>query len=180
MEYRDGGLRLAGLAAAIAEMRALLALARAAGMPVVHIAHHGRPGAALFGPAGPQVAIIPAVAPADGEAVVVKSLPNAFAGTALSRLIGESGRRELVVAGFATHMRVGATVRTALDLGYRTTVVAAACATRDLPDPLGGIVPAETVHRAALAALADRFAVVVADSARLTAVAAGTEVPARL
>jgi hypothetical protein len=39
--------------------------------------------------------------------------------------------------------------------------VAAACATRDLPDGRGGIVPAAVVHRANLAALADRFARVV-------------------
>ena len=76
-----------------------------------------------------------------------------------------SGRRELIVAGFATHMCVSATTRAALDHGYRTTVVAAACATRDLPDPLGGVIAAETVHRAELAALADRFAVVVPDAA---------------
>jgi hypothetical protein len=35
-------------------------------------------------------------------------------------------------------MCVSATVRSALDHGYASTVVAAACATRDLPDPLGG------------------------------------------
>jgi len=52
-------------------------------------------------------------------------------------------------------------VRAALELGYQSTVVASACATRDLPDGLGGIVPAAVLHRACLAALADRFAVVV-------------------
>ena len=36
----------------------------------------------------------------------------------------------------------------------------APAATRDLPDPAGGDLPADTVHRAALAAIADRFAVV--------------------
>jgi hypothetical protein len=49
-----------------------------------------------------------------------------------------------------------------LDLSYHTTVVASACATRDLADASGQIVPAATVHQAHLAALADRFAVVVA------------------
>jgi hypothetical protein len=42
-------------------------------------------------------------------------------------------------------------------------VVASATATRDLPEPLGGIVPADLVHRTALAELADRFATVVPD-----------------
>jgi hypothetical protein len=39
-------------------------------------------------------------------------------------------------------------------------VAADASATRDLPDPLGGIIAADALHRAALAGLADRFAVV--------------------
>jgi nicotinamidase-related amidase len=58
-------------------------------------------------------------------------------------------------------MCVSATARAALDLGYRTTVIADACATRDLPDGSGGIIDATTVHRVALAELADRFATVV-------------------
>ena len=60
-----------------------------------------------------------------------------------------------------THMRLSATVRAALDHGYRCTVVAAACSTRDLPDSRGGVVSAAAVHRANLAAQADRFAKIV-------------------
>ena len=49
----------------------------------------------------------------------------------------------------------------ALDLGYRSTVIADASGTRDLPDPTGGnFIPATELHRAALAGLADRFAIV--------------------
>jgi hypothetical protein len=61
-----------------------------------------------------------------------------------------------------THMCVSATVRAALDRGLSSTVAMDATATRDLPDPLGGgDLPAGIVHRAALAAIADRFATVV-------------------
>ena len=95
---------------------------------------------------------------------MVKHLPNAFAGTDLDATIRATGRKELIVAGFQTHMCVSSTVRAALDLGWRTTVVDAASATRDLPDGNGGVVPAAALHRATLAALADRFAVVVKDS----------------
>ena len=72
-----------------------------------------------------------------GETVLVKSLPNAFAGTPLADLVRATGRREIVIAGFATHMCVSATARSALDHGFRTTVVAAATATRDLPHVCG-------------------------------------------
>ena len=43
----------------------------------------------------------------------------------------------------------------------RTTVC------RDLPDPLGGTIPASVAHRTALSELADRFAIVVKDTAAL-------------
>ncbi len=164
-EYTDGGLPLSGIDAAVDEAGRLLALVRKAGAPVFHIVHHGKPGGALFNPDGPLSAIVPTLAPIDGETVVVKRLPNAFAGTDLDALIRATGRTELIVAGFQTHMCVSSTVRAALDLGWRTTVVDAASATRDLPDPQGGVIPADALHRANLAALADRFAVVVKDSA---------------
>ncbi|HEY0525710.1 MAG TPA: cysteine hydrolase family protein [Stellaceae bacterium] len=166
VEYRSGALPLAGIGEAVAEAARLLGIARRAGTPVIHIVHHGRKGGGgLFDPDGPNAAILPAVAPRAGEPVLPKGLPNAFAGTALEARLRETGRRELILAGFMTHMCVSSTARAALDLGYRTTVVAGATATRDLPDPTGpGIVPAAEVQRATLAALADRFAIVVPDS----------------
>src|SRR3546814_7791052 len=72
-------------------------------------------------------------APAAGETVVEKGLPNAFAGTTLQAELDKIGRKKLILAGFQTHMCVSATARAALDLGYRSTVVASAAATRDLP-----------------------------------------------
>jgi nicotinamidase-related amidase len=67
-------------------------------------------------------------------------------------------------------MCVSATTRAALDLGYRSTVIANATATRDLPDPCSAdVIPASTIFRGTLAALADRFAVVIKDTATLLA-----------
>jgi nicotinamidase-related amidase len=164
-EYAGGGtLTLPGVDAALAAARGLLDHARATGTPVVHVVHRGRPGG-LFDPEGPSGAIVAALTPQPGEPVVPKGLPNSFAKTELDETLKRLGRLELIVGGFMTHMCVSATVRSALDHGYRTTVVAAACGTRDLPDPLGGVQPAAAVHRATLAALADRFAVVVPDLA---------------
>lgn len=165
MEYVSGGLALEGVEAAIAECAKLQKLARDAGAPIFHIVHHGRPGGALFNPNEKFVDIIPQLRPMNDETVVIKHLPNSFAGTQLDKLLKDSGRKQLVIAGFATHMCISATARAALDLGYSTTVVADACGTRDLPNPFGGVVTAEAVHQATLAALADRFATVVRSSA---------------
>lgn len=168
LEYITGALPLKGIESAVDEAVRLLDLARTRHVPVFHIVHHGRAGAAAFDPRGPYVGIIPSLAPRDGEAIIVKSLPNAFAGTDLHRLIGDTGRKELIIAGFATHMCISSTARAALDLGYRSTVVANAAATRDLPHPTGrGLISAQVVHEAALAALADRFAIIVPDAAAL-------------
>jgi nicotinamidase-related amidase len=160
-EYLDGKLALPGIAPAIDALGRLLAKARAAGAGVVHVQHKGRAGG-FFDIDAHGGAIIDQVRPAGTESVVTKPLPNAFAGTDLDAKLKQLGRTQLVIAGFMTHMCVSSTARAALDLGYKTTVTADAAATRDLPDPMGGVIAAEAMHRAALAELADRFAIVAA------------------
>lgn len=160
-EYFDGPLKLSGVEAAAEVAAGLLARARALGTPVVHVRQRGRAGGA-FDPDVPRGQIHASTAPLPGEAVIDKGLPNSFANTTLAEVLEGIGPRPLVVAGFMTHMCVSATVRAALDRGLSSTVALDATATRDLPDPTGGVLPADTIHRAALAAIADRFATVVA------------------
>lgn len=168
LEYTSGRLPLAGIDAAVEEGARLLAFARGRGMPVFHVIHHARPGSAVFDPRGPLVGFIPALAPRENERVLIKAYPNAFAGTELAAAITATGRQEIVIAGFATHMCVSSTARSALDHGFRSTVVANATATRDLPHPLEArVVSAAEVHAATLAALADRFSVVIQDTGAL-------------
>ena len=159
-EYLDGRLALPGAEAALAEGSRLLGAARQAGRPVIHVRHKGRAGG-LFDPETTAYSIAEAVLPVGDEPVVTKTLPNSFAGTELAELLAGLKLENLLVAGFMTHMCVSSTVRAATDLGYRTAVIAGACATRDLPDGQGGVIAADQLHRAELAALADRFAVVV-------------------
>lgn len=163
-EYIDGVLALPGVQPALAECTKLVALARSAGSPVVHIVHHGAPGGAVFDPAGHSGQEAEAVVAADGEAVIPKGLPNAFANTTLDETLKATGRTSLVLAGFMTHMCISSTARAALDLGYSSTVVDAACATRDLPDGKGGVLSADDLHRASIIAMSDRFALIVDDA----------------
>jgi len=159
-EYVSGKLPLHGVDAALARIADLLAAARAAGAPVIHVAQRGRPGG-LFDPASDAFKFAAQAAPLAGEAVVEKPLPNSFAKTDLAARLAATGRKTLVIAGFMTHMCVSATTRSALDHGYSVTVASDAVATRDLPDPLGGPdLAAEQINRTALAELADRFATV--------------------
>lgn len=161
-EYAAGGkLPLEGMDAALAELSGLLARARQQGATIIHIAHRGRPGG-LFDRDAAGGAILNAAAPQDGEAVVEKALPNAFAGTDLQARLASAGKPDLLLAGFMTHMCVSATARAALDLGLRVTVAGDAVASRALPDPMGGpAIPGTEISRVALAELGDRFALVV-------------------
>lgn len=158
-EYLEGPIAVSGAGPAIDKAAVLLAAARKAGTPVIHVAHKGRAGS-LFDRDAARGQIVDALTPADGEDVVEKGLPNSFAGTGLDALVRATGRKELILAGFMTHMCVSSTARAALDLGYRVTVDADASGTRDLPDGEGGAIKAADLHRTALAELADRFAII--------------------
>lgn len=165
-EYVNGTLTLPGVEPALAECAQVLARARAGGVPIVHVQHKGQPGG-LFDPEATSFEIAGPAAPDQGEARVTKLLPNAFSGTELADILRGYGRKTVIFAGFMTHMCISSSVRAATDLGFGATVVGKACATRDLPDGTGGVVSAEELHRATLAALADRFAIVVPDAAAL-------------
>jgi nicotinamidase-related amidase len=158
-EYRAGPLALPDAEPAIALAVKLLARARNSGAAIFHIAHKGRAGS-LFDRAADRGAIVAELAPLAGELVIEKELPNAFAGTDLKAQLAASGRKNIVLAGFMTHMCVSSTARAALDLGFRTTIDADSCATRDLPDGRGGTLAARTIHEVALAELSDRFAII--------------------
>jgi nicotinamidase-related amidase len=158
-DYHSGRLPLFGIDQALANIAALLARAREAGTPIFHVTQLGQAGGLFDGDGG---AILPQAAPMPDEPVIMKRLPNAFAGTELHDRLQQAGRRNLILAGFMTHMCVGASARAGLDLGYHVNVVADATATRALPAHDGGApIAAHEVHRTALAELADRFAAVV-------------------
>ncbi|WP_061023109.1 cysteine hydrolase family protein [Bradyrhizobium sp. CCH5-F6] len=158
-EYLAGPLALPDAKPAIVRAAALLARARESGAVIIHIAHRGKAGG-LFDRSADRGAIVAELGPRAKELVIEKELPNAFAGTDLQAQLAASGRKNIVLAGFMTHMCVSSTARAALDLGFRTTIHADSCATRDLPDGLGGTLDARTVHEVALAELSDRFAII--------------------
>ena len=161
-EYRTGPLALPDVDAAIAAGARLLARARKGGANVFHVAHKGKPSG-LFDRGAERGAIVAEVAPQAGEPVIEKPLPNAFAGTDLEARLAATGRKNVILAGLMTHMCISSTARAGLDLGFRITIDAASCATRDLPDGRGGVVSANVIHEVALVELSDRFAIIVRD-----------------
>jgi nicotinamidase-related amidase len=150
-----GALPLAGAEAALAQVRTLLDAAHAAGLAVFHLRHQVA-GSPLFAPGAPGAALL--LETGADEPVLAKSLNGPFAGTDLGQRLDAAGITQVVIAGFMTHLAVDTAGREAAMRGLAVTVASDACATRDLPGPDGGTIPAAIVHAAALAALADRFA----------------------
>jgi nicotinamidase-related amidase len=159
MAYRQGPLALPGEAAITAIAVRLRAWAEAAGLKVIHVQHVAPAGSPLFAAGSPDVEALPDMAPADGQTVIVKRLPSAFAGTELADAL--AGLETLLIAGYMTHNCVDATARDAFHRGYRVGIVADACATRDLPGRGDAVLPATVVHAAVLAGLGDRIAEIV-------------------
>jgi nicotinamidase-related amidase len=158
--YREGVMHLVGVEEALREGRRLLERARAAGAPILHIAHDSGPGS-LYDYSARIGQIADLAAPKEGEPTIIKHYPNSFVETDLHERLQKLGCKTVIFAGFMTHMCVNSTVRGAFNHGYKPTVVAAATATRDLPMRGGGVVDARSLHEASLSALADLFAVVV-------------------
>src|ERR1044072_8731985 len=119
-EYTDGLLPLPGVQPAVEALADLLEKARAAGAPIVHVRH--KSAGKAFNPSSSGYEIVAPLTPRSGETIVDKGLPNAFAGTDLAKQLTASGRRNLIVGGFMTHMCVSATVRCATDNGFTSTI----------------------------------------------------------
>ncbi|MGH9818625.1 MAG: cysteine hydrolase family protein, partial [Pyrinomonadaceae bacterium] len=166
-EYSEGKVHLVGLDAAIAEAARLLDRARELETPVIHVTHENKAGSALFESGSKFIEVMDELRPRDGEAVISKTMANSFFNSTLGEEIEKTGRRNLVVIGYMTHMAVDSTVRIALERGFKTTVVGNACAARDLSDGYGNVISAATVHTATLAILRDRFAAIVRSGSEL-------------
>ncbi len=164
--YRQGLLALHGVEPALDEARRVLARARSLGIPIFHIQHDAGAGSP-YDVRAEIGQIADKVKPETGEPVIVKNYPNSFVKTDLHERLQKLGVQDLVLAGFMTHVCVNSTARGAFNLGYRPTVVASATATRALPSATGGVVSADAMQAASLAALSDLFAVVVSGAADL-------------
>ena len=160
-EYLDGKLPLVNIDAALDQISGLLERARKQKTKIFFVRHSVGSGAPIFNPDSQYFQIIDRVKPNSGETIIDKSQANSFADTDLQELLDKTGLKKLIVTGFMTHACVSATVRSAAERGFNTTVIAGACATRDLPSADGATVQASEIHKATLAALQDLFATIV-------------------
>jgi len=149
-----GQVVLPGGPAAVTRIARALAWARAESMPIVHIVHESRkPGAAIFAPGSPALAIHPEASAAPGEPVMTKHLPGSFTGTALEQFLRGRGVERVILSGFMTQMCVDTTARQAAHLGFGVTVLADATAAKAVQGPDGEVISADQVHRTHLGSL---------------------------
>ena len=128
---------------------------------VFHVQHiASNPAAGFFLPDTAGVEIHESVQPLEHESVITKHFPNSFLKTKLESKLREAGVTKVAVVGMMTHMCIDATVRAAVDLGFGTTLIEDACATKELSYQ-EKVVPAEQVHYAFVGALNGVYANVI-------------------
>lgn len=148
----------------------LLAAWREHALPLIHVRHDSLMEGTSLHPSHPGNAFRDGFEPRPGEALVSKSVNAAFIGTDLELRLRRLGVDSVVLFGISTDMCVSTTARVAANLGYRTIVVADACACFDLRDERGITIAADDIARAHLATLRAEFAEVVDTDALLAAV----------
>jgi len=160
-EYFTGEMPIPNGMRALHNATRLIAMADHHGMPVFHVQHVTPAGAPIFAEDGATVAIHPDIQPQAHHQLVKKSQVSVFQGTDITTQLRAAGIRTLLVAGLMTHACVAGAARDATPAGFEVIVAADACATRSIDMPDGARIDHDTLHRAALASIADTFGAVL-------------------
>lgn len=155
--------------ATVAAANALVAKARSAGMPVIHVGvarphtrgtfdvirtsnaeATGKPPRDILELKQKSEDIEFLIPPLEDEETIYKIGVSAFEGTRLDQVLRNQGIQDVIVAGAFTHMAVESTVRAGFDLGYRMIVAKDACCA-----------PADAPHQNSLATGIPNFAIVM-------------------
>ncbi len=171
-EHRqDSRYLVGGFDLILANVKALQTSARRLGLPVCHCAYvndldaYARPfhpvladGTSAFSDkSDPLTAICPEVAPVGSESLIIKGEASVFRRSSPAAALRERGIEWLLVCGVWTEACVDATVKDAIELGFRVILVKDACGSGT-----------EAMHQTAILNLANRLyggAVVTTDQA---------------
>ena len=126
----------------LATLSALVARARAAGMPVIFVRNCGAVGD-VDEPGTEGWELSPALPRLVGEPIVDKSSPDAFVETNLDALLRARGVRSVIVCGLQSEYCVQATCRGARERGYEVTLASDGHSTFDSE----GATAAEVIER---------------------------------
>ena len=138
---------------------ALIAGARAAGIPVLYVLHEDGDGpfAAASGFVRPMAWL-----PANPDAIFIKHVHNAMLDSGLQPWLAERGIGKLLVSGIRTEQCCETTTRVASDLGFAVDFVTEATLTFAMRHPLSGkLYSADEIREKTELVLAGRFADIV-------------------
>ncbi|KAJ7656861.1 Isochorismatase-like protein [Mycena polygramma] len=158
-ELERGLLAITDLQATRPVIKQLLERYHATQGHIVHAWHTTPAGAPVFTPGTPLEEVFPELTPKNGETILKKKFPNAFAETNLQEIIAKTGLHKIVVVGYMAHLCVSTTARAGHQRGYEVLLVEDAIGDRDIP----GASAAE-VTKTVLLELGDAFATVVKSS----------------
>lgn len=149
---------------ALGNIQKVLETFREKKLPVIHVQHINiREGATFFLPNTEGVQIHSKLTPIESEHIIIKHAPNSFLRTNLADIIKSNDITDLVICGMMSHMCIDTTTRACMDYGITVTLLADACATKDLVFNRKAI-PAEIVHETFMASLNGMFANVIQTS----------------
>ena len=158
--YIGGKNELTGIKEALENMVKLINKAHKAGDEVIFIQHISKKDAPFFVEGSEGAKLHKELPIQSQDSVVVKHYPNSFRETNLHQLLQAKNISNLTICGAMTHMCIDTTVRAAFDLGYKTTLVGNACATKDLSYK-GDTIEAKYVQASFLSALDCTFCEVI-------------------
>lgn len=104
-EYAKGKLAVSNLKTSRAAIGELLKKYRASGGKVVHVKHQVPDGAPVFTPGTELAEEFEELSPKDGEEVVGKKFPGAFAETGLKGILEGWGLKKVVLVGYMVCIR---------------------------------------------------------------------------
>ena len=118
----------------VARLAALLARARADGLPAFFVQHNGTEPGHPLAEDGPGFPFRPELAPLAHETVIVKRQCGAFHDTDLEERLRAQNIRHLVVGGMMSQYCVDTAVRSAFERGYEVTLIEDGHTCFDTPD----------------------------------------------
>ncbi|RMZ21972.1 hypothetical protein D0859_14005 [Hortaea werneckii] len=176
-EYAEGKLKVSNAPETRKAIAALLKKYREVEGKVVHVVHDTPQGAPVFTPGSKLAEEYDELKPMEGEKVIRKIHPSAFADTELHTYLRGIGGLKVVLTGYMVrftaltttsafpgltiqaHVCVSTTARDAARLGYDVLIAEDCVGDRDIPGASGNDVTKMVMHE-----LADAFATVVQSS----------------
>jgi ureidoacrylate peracid hydrolase len=171
-DFVGGALAVPGAADVAERLAPVVERFREKQLPVVYAVQALRPGGgdqgflSRFEPVRTEQAlvegskgaeVVDALAPRDGDVVVIKRRFSAFLQTDLDLALRSRGVEQVVIAGVSAHVCCDTTARDAAQLGYGVTFLADGTTMGDLPDLGWGAIPAETALNVVRTVIAHRF-----------------------